>query len=115
MIDNTNCGFCNKITNLPLQRESLNIVYETEHVLAFHSTKPFAEVHIIIITKQHIPTIFDMNHNDDKLQLELLSAVKIASQEVIKLKGACKVEMYLGSFQQMQHVHCHVIYDASID
>lgn len=109
------CGFCKLVSDLSVEREKLNIVYESDRVLAFHSTMPYAEVHIIIISKRHIPTIFDMSNEDDELKLEFLSAIKIASQEVIKLKGACKVEMYLGAFQQMQHLHCHVIYDSTID
>lgn len=109
------CGFCKLVSDLSIERENLNIVYESDRVLVFHSTMPYAEVHIIIISKQHIPSIFDLSNEDDELKLELLSAIKIASQEVINLKGACKVEMYLGAFQQMQHLHCHVIYDSTID
>ncbi len=109
------CGFCNLVKGLPTQQEQLNIIYESDNVIAFHSTMPFAEVHIIVITKRHIPTIFDLAVEDDELKLEFLSVIKIASQEVINLKGACKVEMYLGEFQQMKHLHCHVIYDSGID
>lgn len=109
------CEFCKLITDLPRQRDQLKIIYESEGFIAFHSTMPFAEVHIIIISKQHIPTIFDMKLEEDELKLEFLSVIKIASQEVIHLKGACKVEMYLGAFQQMKHLHCHVIYDSAIN
>jgi hypothetical protein len=56
-----------------------------------------------------------MEVEDDELKLEILSVIKTASQEVISLKGACKVEMYLGAFQQMKHLHCHVIYDSATD
>jgi histidine triad (HIT) family protein len=109
------CGFCKLVSNLPTQHDQLKIIYESDNVIAFHSTMPFAEVHIVIITKRHIPTIFDLNVEDDELKLEFLSVIKIASQEVINLKGACKVEMYLGDFQQVKHLHCHVIYDSAID
>jgi histidine triad (HIT) family protein len=109
------CGFCKLVTNLSAERNQLKIVYESDRVIAFHSTMPFAEVHIVIISKQHIPTIFDMCNEDVELKIEILSAIQIASQEVINLKGACKVEMYLGTFQQIQHMHCHVIYDSTID
>lgn len=112
---NQECPFCKLVSNLPSERDKLKIVYESDKVLAFHSNKPYAEVHIVIISKQHIPTIFDLSDTDSELELEILSAVKIASKEIISLKGACKVEMYLGSFQQVQHLHCHVIYDSTID
>ncbi|MDF2843960.1 MAG: hypothetical protein K0R00_2386 [Herbinix sp.] len=109
------CEFCKLANNLPTQRDQLKIIYESDNVIAFHSAIPFAEVHIIVITKRHIPTIFDMDVEDDELKLEILSVIKTASQEVISLKGACKVEMYLGAFQQMKHLHCHVIYDSATD
>ena len=109
------CGLCKLVADLATQRDQLQIVYESENVIAFHSTMPYAEVHIMIISKRHIPTIFDLNAEDEALKLEFLSAIKIASQEVIQRKGACKVEMYLGAFQQVKHLHCHVIYDATID
>lgn len=112
---NNECGFCKLISNLSSERSNLKIVYESDNVLAFHSIRPFAEVHVIVISKRHIPTIFDFTDTDDGLKLEMMSAVKIASEEVISLKGACKVEMYLGSFQQAPHFHCHVIYDSKID
>lgn len=109
------CEFCKLANNLPTQRDQLNIIYESDNVIAFHSAMPFAEVHIIVITKRHIPTIFDLNIENDELKLEFLSVIRIASQEVINLKGACKVEMYLGAFQQVKHLHCHIIYDSAID
>lgn len=73
------------------------------------------EVHVFIAPKHHIPTIFDLTEKDDELVVEMMKAIKIASQEDIKLKGACKLEMYLGEFPNTKHLHCHVIYDSSID
>jgi|LSQX01.3.fsa_nt_gb histidine triad (HIT) family protein len=109
------CGFCKIVSSLHLEREKLDIVYESDHVIAFHFTQPFAETHIIIISKHHVPTIFDLSDSDSELKLEMLKAVSIASQEVIALKGACKVEMYLGTLQWVKHLHCHVIFDPKID
>ncbi len=114
-MNDLDCGLCKLVSSLHGEREKLNIVYESDNVIAFHSTQPFAETHIIIISKRHIPTIFDLSDSDSELKLELLKAVNIASQEVIALKGACKVEMYLGALQWVKHLHCHVIYDPKID
>ena len=114
-MQNCECGLCNLVDDLSTNRENYTIVYESESVIAMYSTRPFAEVHIIIFSKRHIPTIFDLSQEDNELKLELLSAVRIASEEIIRQKGACKVEMYLGAFQQAKHLHCHVIYDSTID
>ena len=92
----TKCQFCDLILNLSNERQNLKIVYETDNVLAFHSLRPFSEVHVVVISKWHITSILELSEADDKLSLDLMSAMKIASQEVIALKGACKVTMYLG-------------------
>ncbi len=109
------CGICRLLTQLQGQRETLKVVYESGEVLALHSTKPFAQVHVFIAAKRHVPTIFDMTPSDDGLALEMMRAVKAAAREVIATNGGCKLEMYLGDFQNTKHVHCHVIYDPSID
>ena len=114
-MSDSNCVFCKLVSDFYIDRNKLNVVYESDKVLAFYSTKPFAEVHIVIISKQHIATIFDLSESDDALQLDILKAVKIASQIMIEQEGACKVEMYLGDLQWTKHLHCHVIYDPSID
>ena len=114
MVDNE-CSFCTLISNLETERSKLKIVYETDNVLAFHSVKPYAETHIVIISKKHIPTIFDLDNNDNQLKLEMLDAINIASREIIDIKGACKVEMYLGELQWVKHIHCHVIFDPKLD
>lgn len=114
-MENLDCPFCKIQLIEHTDTDKLKIVYESDTVLAFYSTKPYAEVHIVIISKKHIPTIYDLTSGDDMLKLEMLKAVEIASNEIIKLKGSCKVEMYLGSLQWVKHLHCHVIYDPTID
>ena len=114
-MNNPKCGICNLLANYLHEKEELRIVYESDSVLAVHSTKPFAEVHVFITSKQHIPTIFDLSNQDTALAMDMITAIKAASQEVISLRGACKLEMYLGDFQNTKHLHCHVIYDPSID
>ena len=114
-MSDSKCVFCKFIEDYHLDKCNLDVVYESGRVLAFYSTKPYAEVHIMIVSKQHIATIFDMTKDDDELKLDMLDAIKIASEIIIKKKGACKIEMYLGEFQQVRHLHCHVIYDSSID
>jgi len=100
--------------------EEMKIVYESEHTLARYQTgsHKFAEVHIMILTKKHIPSLFDMTENDDEIILDVAKAIKVASEEVFALKGGCKLEMYTGkfpTFTALNHFHCHVIYDSSVD
>jgi len=112
------CVLCDFIKRYSNKEEELRVVYESDLTLAVHSTMPFAEVHISIMSKKHIPSLFDLTENDDMLINDIWKAIRIASDEVYALKGACKLEMYTGkfpTFTAVPHFHCHVIYDSSVD
>ena len=112
------CELCNLVNRHINGEENIKVVYESVYSLAFIATKPFAEVHIMILSKKHIPSIFDITENDDELIKDMWKAIKTASDEVFALKGACKLEMYTGkfpTFTALEHFHCHVIYDSSVD
>jgi histidine triad (HIT) family protein len=114
------CKLCNLLDRYTNGEEDMRIVYESEHTLARYQPEPhkFAEVHIMILTKKHIPSIFDMTENDSEIILDVGKAIKVASEEVFALKGGCKLEMYTGTFPTftaLEHFHCHVIYDSSVD
>jgi len=98
--------------------EERRVVYESEHCFAAYSTKPFAEVHILVVTKRHIPSLFDFTEDDGVIVMDVMRAVRKAMDEVYALKGGCKVEMYTGrfpTFTALKHFHCHVIYDSKVD
>ena len=112
------CVLCKLLERLQSGEENTKIVYESNHSIALYATKPFAEVHILILSKQHIPCLFDLTENDGALIQDICKAVRAASEEVFALKGGCKLEMYTGkfpTFTAVGHFHCHVIYDSAVD
>jgi len=118
MVNMDDCKLCKFLYRHLNGEDEQKVVYESEHVLAVHSTKPFAEVHIMIMSKKHIPSMFELDVNNSELIKDILKAIRIASEEVFALKGACKLEMYTGKFSTftaITHFHCHVIYDSSVD
>ena len=113
-MDINDCGMCNRLKRYADGEEEYKPIYESEHSLALLITQSrMAQEHIVIMTKKHIPTIFDLT--DNEIAIDVMKAIKTASKEIIALKGACKLEMYLGEFQNTKHFHCHVIYDPSIN
>ena len=59
-----------------------DIVYENDHVLAFNDINPVAPTHILIIPKEHISTLNDLEENHTQTMGELfLVAKEIASKE----------------------------------
>lgn len=84
-------------------------VKETARVLAYHHTRPFYPVHIVVIPKIHIPSLIDYAPGDDGLMLEMVSVIREVAQQVLAEHGACRVLTNLGEYQDSKHLHWHVI------
>jgi len=91
-------------------RTEVRRVLETERVLAYHHTKPFYPVHIVVIPKRHIPSLLTLEEGDDDLLIELISVIKQVAAEVTAEHGACRVLTNLGQYQDSKHLHWHVAY-----
>jgi histidine triad (HIT) family protein len=86
----------------------VNVVRETDNVLAYHHTRPFWPAHIVVIPKRHISSLLALEDSDGPLLLELLSVVREVAQEVLAEHGACRVLTNLGKYQDSKHLHWHV-------
>jgi histidine triad (HIT) family protein len=81
-------------------------VFETDNILAYHHTRPFWEIHIVVIPKTHVGSLLTIDNND--LLLELLDIVKQVAATVVEEKGAARVLTNLGEYQDSKHLHFHV-------
>ena len=90
-------------------RLSVEVVAETPRVLAFRHTRPAYPVHIVVIPKQHIPSLVDFAPGDDSLLLELIGVVRTVASQILNQYGACRVVTNLGGYQESKHLHWHVI------
>jgi histidine triad (HIT) family protein len=86
----------------------LQIEYEDENVLAYHHTKPFWPLHIVVVPKKHIPSFTNRNEGDDELVLAVLAVVRMLAQKVEAEKGECRILTNLGRYQDSKHLHFHV-------
>lgn len=82
-------------------------VFETESVLAYHHTRPFWPVHIVVIPKTHVGSLLTIEDND--LLIELLDVVKRVAAKVVEENGAARVLTNLGEYQDSKHLHFHVL------
>jgi histidine triad (HIT) family protein len=82
-------------------------VLETDRVLAYHHTRPFWPVHIVVIPKAHVGSLLTIE--DDGLLIELLDAVKSVAAKVVEEHGAARVLTNLGRYQDSKHLHFHVL------
>ncbi|MFF2890783.1 HIT family protein [Paenibacillus sp. NPDC057967] len=91
-------------------RTEVRRVMETDRVLAYHHTRPFYPVHIVVIPKRHIPSLLTLEKNDDDLLLELIRVIQQVAAQVTEEHGACRVLTNLGHYQDSKHLHWHVAY-----
>jgi histidine triad (HIT) family protein len=89
-------------------RTAVQRVHETENVLAYHHTRPYWPVHIVVIPKCHIASLIALDDADDPLLLELMGVVRGVAADVVAEHGACRVVTNLGEYQDSKHLHWHV-------
>ena len=99
------CVFCEIIKgNIPSTK-----VYEDDMILAFKDINPVAPVHIVVVPKEHIECVNDINETNSKYVahiFEKLSEIAkdqgISSYRIINNCGA-------DAGQSVMHLHFHLI------
>jgi histidine triad (HIT) family protein len=95
--------YCDEVLN---GRTVVDKVLETDRVLAYHHTRPFWPVHIVVIPKTHVGSLLTIE--DNELLLEILAAVRSVAEKVVEVRGAARVLTNLGRYQDSKHLHFHV-------
>lgn len=100
------CLFCKIIQ----KEKPAKIIYENEHVVAFHDTNPVAPIHILVVPKKHIPTLNDIPPGDDILSHIGQAALAIAEKFGVAQKGyRFFINVNRGGGQVIFHLHAHVV------
>ncbi|MBU0528470.1 histidine triad nucleotide-binding protein [bacterium] len=101
------CLFC-RIVNKEIPAE---IVFENDQLLAFNDIDAQAPVHILIIPKEHITTMNDLNSNHKELIGHmLLTAQTLASEYNISEDGYRIVfNCNKKGGQAVYHIHLHLL------
>ena len=86
-----------------------DIVFENEKILAFKDINPQAPVHILVIPKQHISTLNELENNH--LAGELLMTIStIADQQNLAEQGyRTVVNCNRNGGQEVYHLHLHLL------
>jgi len=85
-------------------------VYEDDTVLAFRDINPQTPVHILVIPKEHIGSIGEVDETNSHIAAKCLEAIaKIARQE--KLEKGFRVISNCGedAGQTVHHLHFHIL------
>jgi len=89
-------------------RTLVKVVLETDNVLAYHHTKPYWPIHVVVIPKRHVSSLLALREEDNQLLIELFRVIKEVANEVVRENGACRVLSNLGQYQDSKHLHWHV-------
>lgn len=97
--------YCENIINGDL---SVNKVYESENIVAFHHTRPFWEHHIVAIPKTHIESMASSEAHNPELMSELMSVMHQLAIDFKDKYGGCHIGTNVGSYQSAKHMHWYI-------
>jgi len=100
------CVFC-KIVKGEIPAK---VVYEDEAVMAFHDINPQAPVHILIIPKEHIPTVNDLKEKHEELVGHILLVAKRIAKELGVAESGYRILVNCNrdGGQEIYHLHFHL-------
>lgn len=100
------CIFCKIVSgDIPS-----NKVYEDELCLAFKDLNPQAPTHILVVPKEHIRSVDDINESNEAVVGHIFSVIaKIAKDE--GLENGYRVVSNIGEQgqQSVPHLHFHIL------
>lgn len=88
----------------------IDVVIETDDVLAFHHTRPYWPVHIVVVPKPHVPSLTDLGGHPVALLNRVMAVVRDVAARVEAEHGACRVLTNIGAYQDSKHLHFHVAF-----
>lgn len=101
----TDCIFC-KIIQGDIQS---TILYEDDHIVVFPDIHPKAKIHVLVIPKRHITSLFEVTDADAKLISQMICKLpKLAKQ--LGAKGfRTLINTGKEGGQHVDHLHIHLL------
>lgn len=107
MEDQLGCVFC-KIASHTIPA---NIRFEDDEMIAFDDIDPHAPIHVLVVSKKHIPSLADIVKTDEKLLGKLLYRCKLLAEELNIADSGYRVTINTGKWggQIVPHLHLHLL------
>ena len=85
-------------------------VFEDDELLVFHDIAPWAPVHVLLIPKAHVATLYDIDDSDAPLLGRMLTMAPKLMRELGVTNGfRTLINTGRDGMQEVQHVHVHVM------
>lgn len=107
----SDCLFC-KIVAGDIPAET---VYQDDHVVAFKDINPKAAVHLLLIPKQHVASLNEVDSGHDALLAHMLRVLpKIAHEQGLDEGFRTIINTGKGGGQIIFHLHMHLMGGAGL-
>ncbi|HUL42159.1 MAG TPA: histidine triad nucleotide-binding protein [Burkholderiales bacterium] len=101
-----NCIFCRIVKGEIPSRK----VYEDDEILAFHDINPLAPVHFMLIPKQHVESLADVNRAHQGVLGKIMAlAPKLAKEQGCNDGFRTIINTGRVARQEVSHLHIHII------
>lgn len=102
-----NCIFCRIIAGI----SPSEMVYEDDQVVAFLDRNPAAPVHILIVPRDHIPSVNNINSENEELIGHLITIAKQLADSNGIAESGYRLIMNSGpdARQTVFHIHLHLL------
>jgi histidine triad (HIT) family protein len=106
MSSDPNCIFCKIVRGeIPAKK-----VHEDEHVLAFHDVRPQAPVHLLLIPKAHVPSLYEADMTQHEAWARMLALAGSLARKAGATDGfRTIINTGRVGHQEVYHVHMHVL------
>ncbi len=86
-------------------------VFRDEEVLAFEDIRPVAPVHVLVIPKEHIPSVRDLNAQHAGLLFRMIDVANRIAEERKINKDGYRLTINCGpqAGQSVYHFHLHLM------
>ena len=107
MSTSPDCLFC----RIAAREIPARVLFETEHLVAFHDVNPQAPTHVLVIPKKHITSLSELGTGDRELAAELMFGTQRAAHDAGLEGGGYRVVTNKGGHggQSVMHLHFHVL------
>jgi histidine triad (HIT) family protein len=101
------CVFCQIIDG----HAQSQIVYQDDSVVGFKDIKPRAPLHVLLIPRKHIATLFELEDEDEELIGHIFTVSSRLAREHDVARNGFRVVVNCGADagQSVYHVHFHLL------
>jgi len=102
----SDCVFCKIISgSIPADK-----VYEDEQIFVFRDLNPKAEVHLLVVPKEHLDSLADMQQQHDAVMAHSMRMLPVlAKQQGLDNGFRTIINTGKGAGQEVFHLHIHLL------